>query len=77
MNFDFRIISPIAPLLLEMEVDTMATSTLDKKEAMELAEKLLRAAEDLTWILGLSEISEQCDVVAGGLVERIPQERGE
>lgn len=60
MNFT---IHHIGSGLQEMKVDEIDTGTMDEQEAVDLACKMISAAEDLLWNCGRKAASDMCGKV--------------
>ena len=68
MNFNVR---SIGSKYQEMTVDEMDTRTLDKKESIQLAQKMISAAEDLLYHAGLKANSDACGSIVEDLTEHL------
>ena len=55
----------------EMEVDEISTGTMNQKEAINLAQKIISAAEDLLYIAGLRVASDACGTIVEDLNDYI------
>jgi len=64
MNFK---INYIGSGLQEMSVDSFETGTLNKAEAMILAEKMVSVAEDFLWNCKEKQISDMCGSICSEL----------
>ena len=53
----------------EMTVDAIETGTLDKKEAIRLAQQMISAAEDLLYGVNLRVNSDACETIVEDLTE--------
>ena len=66
MNFNVR---NIGGDYQEMTVDAIETGTLDKKEAIRLAQKMVSAAEELLWGCDVKAETQMCGTIAEYLTE--------
>jgi hypothetical protein len=66
MNFNVR---TIGGEYQEMTVDAIETGTLDKKEAIRLAQQMVSAAEDLLYGVGLRGNSDACGTIVEDLTD--------
>ena len=66
MNFNVR---SICGVYQEMTVDAIETGTLDKKEAIGLAQEMVSAAEELLRGCGVKTESDMCGTITENLTE--------
>jgi len=66
MNFTVR---GIGGEYQEMKVDAIDTGTMDKKEAIRLAQQMISAAEDLLYGADLRVNSDACGIIVEDLTE--------